>query len=152
MKKIHIVLLLLVAAGIASLSFFLKDLTIYSSFTTAKQMHKDKFVHIVAKLDKSQPIDWAPATNPNYLGFYATDSLGGSTKVVFNNNMPTDFEKSDRLVLKGYMRNDYFECKDIQLKCPSKYKDEEAAGAKHPEQVQRTTATINNQTVGSQSK
>jgi hypothetical protein len=146
MKKIHIALLLMVAAGIASLSFFLKDLTTYSSFTTAKKEHLNKFVHIVAKLDKTKPIDWAPATNPNYLGFHATDSLGGSTKVVFNNNMPADFEKSDRLVLKGYMRNSYFECKDIQLKCPSKYKDEEAAGAKHPDQIQRNAAPINAQT------
>jgi cytochrome c-type biogenesis protein CcmE len=142
MKKIHIILLILVAAGIASLTLFLKDLTIYSSFAEAKQKYTDKYVHIVAKLDKAQPIDWNPEKNPNYLGFFATDSLGNSTKVVFNNNMPTDFEKSDRLVLKGYMRNEYFECKEIQLKCPSKYKDEEAAGAKHPEQIKRAAATI----------
>lgn len=137
-------MLLIVAAGIASLTIFLKDLTIYSSFTTAKVKHQDKFVHIVAKLDKEQPIDWDPAKNPNYLSFYAKDSIGASTKVVYKNNMPNDFEKSDRLVLKGYMRGDYFECKDIQLKCPSKYKDEEAAGASHPDAIKRNAATIQN--------
>jgi cytochrome c-type biogenesis protein CcmE len=128
MKKSQIIMLLIVAAGIASLTLFLKDLTIYSSFTTANAQHRDKFVHIVAKLDKDKEIDWDPAKNPNYLSFYAKDSVGMSTKVVYKNNMPNDFEKSDRLVLKGYMREGFFECKDIQLKCPSKYKDEEVAG------------------------
>jgi cytochrome c-type biogenesis protein CcmE len=32
-------------------------------------------------------------------------------------------EKSERLVLKGKVQNGQFECKDILLKCPSKYKD-----------------------------
>lgn len=143
MKKIHIVLLIIVAAGIASLTLFLKDLTIYSSFTEASKMHKDKYVHIIAKLDKDQPIEWNPGKDPNHLGFFATDSLGKSTKVVYKNNMPTDFEKSDKLVLKGYMRNDYFECKDIQLKCPSKYEQQQAAGATHPSTIARPEAQIN---------
>ncbi len=145
MKKIHIVLLIAVAAGIASLTLFLKDLTIYSSFTEAKQKHQNKYVHIIAKLDKGQPIDWNPAKDPNHLGFFATDSLGNATKVVYKNNMPADFEKSDKLVLKGYMRGDYFECKDIQLKCPSKYKDEQAAGKTHPDQIERKAAPISSE-------
>ena len=32
-------------------------------------------------------------------------------------------EKSERLVLKGKVQDDHFECKDILMKCPSKYKD-----------------------------
>lgn len=147
MKKIHIALLIVVAAGIASLTLFLKDLTVYSSITDAKQKHQNKFVHIIAQLDKSQPLEYNPLKNPNYLGFYAKDSLGGNTKVVYKNNMPTDFEKSDRLVLKGYMRGEEFECKDIQLKCPSKYKDEQAKGATHPSTIERPAATINSNTI-----
>ena len=46
------------------------------------------------------------------------------TKVVYHNSKPTDLEKSERVVLKGKMEADHFECKDILLKCPSKYKDE----------------------------
>jgi cytochrome c-type biogenesis protein CcmE len=129
MKKIHILILVLVAAGIASLTFFFKDLTTYASFATANSQYKDKFVHIVAKLDTSQPIEWDAAKNPNFLSFFAMDTIGGSTKVVFKKEKPVDFEKSQRLVLKGYMRDGYFECKDIQLKCPSKYKDEAEAAA-----------------------
>lgn len=127
MKKIHIVLLLLVAAGIASLTVFLKDLTTYATFDTASTKYNGKFVHVVAKLDKSRAIEYNPAVNADYLGFAASDSTGRSVKVVYKKEKPTDFEKSDKLVLKGYMRDSYFECKEIQLKCPSKFKDEAQA-------------------------
>jgi cytochrome c-type biogenesis protein CcmE len=50
--------------------------------------------------------------------------LGGKTKVVYHYSKPTDLEKSERVVLKGKMQKDYFDCKDILLKCPSKYKDD----------------------------
>jgi cytochrome c-type biogenesis protein CcmE len=127
MKKMHIVLLVVVAAGIASLTLFFRDITTYATFTTAKNEYKDKFVHIVATLDTSVALDYHPEKNPDYLGFTALDSARMPVKVVYKKGKPTDFEKSTKLVLKGYMRDGFFECKDIQLKCPSKYKDEEAA-------------------------
>jgi cytochrome c-type biogenesis protein CcmE len=40
-------------------------------------------------------------------------------------------EKSERLVLKGKVENGVFECKDILLKCPSKYKDDANANSKN---------------------
>jgi cytochrome c-type biogenesis protein CcmE len=125
MKKIHIVLLVLVAAGIASLTLFFKDVTTYATFGEAGGKYKDKFVHVVAQLDKKAAIEYDAANNPDYLAFRAIDSAGMGTQVVFKKSMPADFEKSDKLVLKGYMRNGFFECKDIQLKCPSKFKDEQ---------------------------
>ena len=83
-----------------------------------------KFVHLIAKLDKSEPITYDPIKNPNYLSFYAVDSLGGKTQVIYHNSKPGDLEKSERIVLKGKMEADHFECQDILLKCPSKYKDD----------------------------
>jgi cytochrome c-type biogenesis protein CcmE len=127
MKKSHIIMLLVVAAGIASLTLFLKDLTTYTTFNTATEKYKNKFVHIVAKLDTTKTIEWDPAKDPNYLSFYAVDSLHSGAKVVYRKEKPVDFEKSAKLVLKGYMREGYFECRDIQFKCPSKYKDEQTA-------------------------
>jgi cytochrome c-type biogenesis protein CcmE len=50
--------------------------------------------------------------------------LGASTKVVYKNSKPTDFEKSQRVVMKGSMVGETFECQEIILKCPSKYTDE----------------------------
>ena len=81
-------------------------------------------MHLIAKLDKSQPIEYDPVKNPNYVSFHAIDSLGGKTKVVYHNSKPQDIERSERIVMKGTMKDGHFECKDILLKCPSKYKDE----------------------------
>jgi len=75
-------------------------------------------------VDKSKPIEYDPIKDPNYLVFTALDSLGNATRVVYRNSKPTDFEKSERLVLNGKMQNGQFECKEMMLKCPSKYKDD----------------------------
>ena len=99
------------------------DFSTYDTINSAKAK-PGKYVHLIAKLDKSQPIEYDAVNNPNYLSFYAVDSLGGRTKVVFHNSKPTDLEKSERIVMKGKMQADHFECNDILLKCPSKYKDD----------------------------
>jgi cytochrome c-type biogenesis protein CcmE len=52
------------------------------------------------------------------------DTLGNRIRVIYHSNKPENMEKSPRLVLKGKVQGDHFECKDILLKCPSKYKDD----------------------------
>ncbi len=123
MKRTHIIILIGIAALIVGLLVFSVDFSTYDSIDSAKKK-PGKFVHLIAKLDKSQPIEYDPINNPNYLAFYAVDSLGAQTKVIYHNSKPTDLEKSERIVLKGKMEKDHFECKDILLKCPSKYKDD----------------------------
>ncbi len=123
MKRTHIILLVGIAAVIVGLLTFSADFSTYDTIGSAKEK-QGKFVHIIAKLDKNQPVEYDAIKNPNYLTFYAVDSLGGRTKVVYNNSKPTDLEKSERLVMKGKMGADHFECSDILLKCPSKYKDD----------------------------
>ena len=126
MKKTHIILLVLIAAAIVVLISYTGDLTTYETIASAKQK-EGKFVNLIAKLDKQQPLEYDAVKNPNYLSFTAVDTLGNSINVVYHNNKPTDMEKSDRLVLKGRVQGDHFECKDILLKCPSKYKDDPKA-------------------------
>jgi len=124
MKKSHIIILIGIATLIVGLIVFSAgDFSTYDTIDAAKKK-PGKFVHIIAKFDKTQGIEYDPVNNPNYLSFYAFDSLGGKTKVVFRNSKPTDLEKSERLVMKGKMQTDHFECTDILLKCPSKYKDD----------------------------
>ncbi len=123
MKKTHIAILIGIAALIGCLLAYSVDFSTYDTIDSAKNK-EGKFVHMIAKLDLSHPIEYDPANNPNYLSFYATDSLGGKTKVVYRNSKPTDLEKSERIVMKGNMQKDHFECKEILLKCPSKYKDD----------------------------
>lgn len=124
MKRTHIIILVAIAALIVFLIVFSAgDFSTYDTINSAKEK-PGKYVHLIARLDKSQPIEYDPVKNPNYLSFYAVDSLGGRTKVVFHNSKPTDLEKSERIVMKGKMQADHFECNDILLKCPSKYKDD----------------------------
>jgi cytochrome c-type biogenesis protein CcmE len=124
MKKTHIIILVAIAALIVALIVFSAgDFSTYESIASAKKK-EGTFVHLIAKLDKTKPIEYDAINNPNFLSFYAVDSLGGKTKVIFHNSKPTDLEKSERIVMKGTMKSDHFECKDILLKCPSKYKDD----------------------------
>ena len=123
MKRTHIVILIGIASLIVGLLVFSVDFSTYDTISSARNK-QGKFVHLIAKLDKTQPITYDPINNPNYLSFYVVDSLGDKAKVVYHNSKPGDLEKSERIVIKGKMQKDYFDCKDILLKCPSKYKDD----------------------------
>jgi len=123
MKKTHIVILVLIAAAIAVLVSYTGNLTTYETVVSARQK-EGKFVRLIAKVDKTQPVEYDAAKDPNYMSFTAIDTLGNTTKVIFHNSKPPDFEKSERLVLNGRMQNGQFECKDMLMKCPSKYKDD----------------------------
>ncbi|RTL56666.1 MAG: hypothetical protein EKK39_00920 [Sphingobacteriales bacterium] len=129
MKKMHLILLVAIAAAITVLISYTGNLTTYETIASAKEK-PGKFVNLIAKLDKNEPIQYDAMKDPNFLSFTAIDTLGNSVKVVYHNTKPTDMEKSDRLVLKGRMDGDHFECKDILLKCPSKYKDNPQATEK----------------------
>lgn len=128
MKKTHIVLLVLIAVSIAVLISFMGDVTTYDTVTSAKEK-PGKFVHLIAKMEKNS-MNYDPIKDPNFLTFTAVDSLGNSIHVVYHNTKPADLEKSDRLVLKGRVQGSNFECQDILLKCPSKYKDDMNAAKK----------------------
>ena len=131
MKKSHIVILVSIAAAIMVLVSFMVDLSTYETFASAKQK-EGKTVTVIARLDKSQPIQYDAAKNPNLTTFYASDTLGNRTKVEYYFERPFDMEKSDRIVLKGKLKGDVFEItsKDgILIKCPSKYKDDPRAAS-----------------------
>lgn len=123
MKKTHIIFLIGIAALIVCLLAYSVDFSTYDTVDSAKNK-QGKFVHLIARLDTRHPVEYDPIKNPNYVSFYAVDSLGANTKVVYHNSKPADLEKSERIVMKGRMEKDHFECSDILLKCPSKYKDD----------------------------
>lgn len=127
MKPLHIVLILAAAIGVGVAISFMGNTTRYVGFTEAKMVNTEspgKEFHIVCNLDRSKPQVDDPATRPNYFEFYATDTIGTSAKVVYYKPKPTDFGQGEgRLVLIGSYKKDYFECKEILSKCPSKYED-----------------------------
>lgn len=123
MKKIHIILLVVIAASIAVLISFWGNLSSYETIATAKKK-PGKYVTLSVKMDKAQPMEYDPIKNPNYLAFTALDSLGNSVKVVYHDSKPVDMEKSEMIIIGGAINGDYFDCKKILVRCPSKYKDD----------------------------
>ena len=123
MKTSHIIILVAIAVAIGGLLMYSVDFSTYDTIQSAKNK-QGKYVHLIARLDKQQPVEYDAIKDPNYLSFYAVDSLGGSTKVIYKNTKPAELEQSERIVLKGKMKGDVFECDNILLKCPSKYKDD----------------------------
>lgn len=138
MKKIHIVLLVMIAATIAILISFLNTAATYETIAEAKAT-PGKFVHVAVRLDKSLPVEYDAKKDANYLSFHAVaiDSSNQTMKVVYRNGEIPNLMISERLVLKGKYENGYFECKDVQTKCPSKYKDNMKATDKN---IQGTTS------------
>ena len=134
MKRMHIILLVLIAVAIVVLISYTGDLSSYETIASAKEK-PGKFVNLIVKMDKTIPVQYDPVKDPNYLQFNVQDSLGGKISVVYHNAMPTDMEKSERLVLKGKVQGDHFECSSIVLKCPSKYKDTPGAMKEQPATV-----------------
>lgn len=123
MKTSSIILLIAIAAGIGTLLMYSVDFSTYDTIESARAK-PGKYVHLIAKIDKTKPIQYDAMKDPNYLSFYATDSLGASTQVIYHNTKPAELEQSERIVLKGKMVDNIFQCDDILLKCPSKYKDD----------------------------
>ena len=130
MKKTHIILLILVISSIVGMSFFIKDLTTQETFASA-QKKEGKYVVVKVTLDKETPIEYDPVKDPNLTVFYAFDSDGKRSKVVYTNARIKDMELSEGIDLNGYMKDGYFECNKIQMKCPSKYKDDMEAAKKN---------------------
>jgi len=120
MKTIHIVILLVLVIAVAVVVTTLTDSSTYSNFSEASAMPGKEF-HIIGHLDKSKAIDYDATKNVNRFSFYLVDDKGLEKKVVYNNPKPQDFEKSEKVVVIGSMKNNEFLAKSLLLKCPSKY-------------------------------
>lgn len=123
MKKIHIIILVLIAAAIGYMIMTMGSLSTYETIASAKQK-QGKFVHVIAKVDKEFPIEFDAQKDANYVSFHVIDSLGTKAKVIYNKPLEGDIAASPRIVLQGKMQNDVFMCDKVLLKCPSKYKDD----------------------------
>lgn len=124
MKKTHLVMLVLVAAAVCIIISMFGDFSTYETFTSAAKAQGKEY-HVIGYLEKEREMHYDPVQDPNYFSFYVKDKSGKVSKVVFNGAKPTDIERSEQIVMTGYMEGETFRCNKIQMKCPSKYKDEE---------------------------
>lgn len=143
MKKIHIVLLVLIAGAIAVLISFLNTSATYESIAGARA-NPGKFVHVAAALDKSYPVEYDEHKDANFLSFTAVDSLGDRMKVVYRDGRIPNLETAVRLVLEGRFQENYFECKRVQTQCPSKYNDDMKSKGKDVQNMSQQVPAENN--------
>jgi cytochrome c-type biogenesis protein CcmE len=129
MKTSHIIGIVIIAVAIAVILSSVGDASTYVTFKEAKEMAKDgsnKSIHVVGSLKKDAQgnivgLFYDPMVNANHFEFTMVDSLQNESKVVYNNPKPADLEKSEKVVIVGSMKADYFQADQILLKCPSKY-------------------------------
>lgn len=128
MKTINIIILVVIAAAIAIFAGAYADSSTYSDFATAKKNLGQEY-HIVGKLNKEKPMLYEPMKDANRFEFYLKDSLGNEAKVIYSEPKPTDFDRSDKVVVIGQFEkaDGDFIANKILLKCPSKYEAENPA-------------------------
>ncbi|HTM65414.1 MAG TPA: cytochrome c maturation protein CcmE [Flavipsychrobacter sp.] len=124
MKKTHIVILVLVAAAVCIIVSMFGDFSTYETFGSASK-EPGKQYHVIGYLEKDKSMEYDPVKDPNHCVFYAKDKAGKVSKVIFNGAKPTDIEKSEQIVMTGYVEDGTFRCSKIQMKCPSKYKKDQ---------------------------
>lgn len=125
MKKIHIIAIIIIAIALGVIISTISNSSTYAPFAEAMK-NPDATFHVVGKVDKQKPFDYNPEVNANIFGFYLVDNTGTEKKVVYNGAKPQDFERSEQIVVIGKIDGDEFHCKQILMKCPSKYNGSEA--------------------------
>jgi cytochrome c-type biogenesis protein CcmE len=123
-NPLYIIVIVAIAITLAIGISFYGDTSKYVCFAEADQIAQDKptlQLHVVTTLVKEKGEVYNPQVDPNYYQFYAKDTTGLERKVIYRNAKPQDMERTDKVVLIGYSKGDYFEAKDILKKCPSKY-------------------------------
>ncbi|MES2703503.1 MAG: cytochrome c maturation protein CcmE [Bacteroidota bacterium] len=126
MRKTHIVLLVLIVVAISVLVSVFADFSTYETFAEASKQPGKKY-YIIGMLQKDKEMEYDPKKDANHFIFYAKDKAGNLNKVIFNGEKPRDIEKSEQLVMMGYVDGGVFRCSKIQMKCPSKYKKDMVA-------------------------
>lgn len=130
MKKKHIAAIVIIAIAITMIISMTGDASSYVSFQEAKELsHKGfkKSIHVVGELPKAangEVVGIEESADKLSFKFEMVDENGFKQKVLHANPMPTDFTRSEQVVIVGSYNGDNFVAEKILLKCPSKYQEE----------------------------
>lgn len=136
MKKTHLFLIGIIAVAVMIIVSTAGDASSYVTFQEAKAMSeagKTKKIHVVGELPKSengQVLGIQPSPDMLTFSFDMVDQNNEVQRVYYNQPMPTDFLRSEQVVVIGSYRQDKFVADKILMKCPSKYQETELAEAK----------------------
>lgn len=130
MKKTHIFGLIVIAIALTIVISTAGDASTYVSFDEAKEMadkgDKNK-IHVVGTLKKDNDgnvLDIVASPDNRSFRFALIDENNEEQMVYHPNPMPTDFLRSEQVVVIGGFSNERFVADKILLKCPSKYQEE----------------------------
>lgn len=130
MKKSHILAIGVIAVAIVIIISTAGDASTYVNFDQAYQLASNGSstqVHVVGQLPKDASGNIQGLENSaDKLSFSFTliDDNNKEQKVYYNEPMPPDFTKSEKVVVIGLYESDRFIAKKILLKCPSKYNEQ----------------------------
>jgi cytochrome c-type biogenesis protein CcmE len=130
MKKSHILIIIVIAAAVGILISTADDASTYVGFNEAYQLAgagNKKDIHVVGQLKKNTAGEIVGIENgPDMVSFsfVMIDEQGKEQKVFYDEPMPQDFTKSEKVVVIGSYSGDTFNASKILLKCPSKYQEE----------------------------
>lgn len=129
MKKSHIFLLVILAVAVAILITTSREASTYVTFTEAYQMASQgntRSIHVVGELkknEKGEVVGIEPGADKVSFSFIMVDDSGREQTVFYNQPMPQDFMRSEKVVVIGRYKGDIFYAEKILLKCPSKYQE-----------------------------
>ena len=121
MRKSAIIGLITIAISVGVLFSLNADTSSYSSFKEAAKESRE--FHVMGYWEKEKGMYYDALKDANHFEFHMRDDKGDLNKVVYIGAKPQDFERSEKLVLIGEMKNDTFYATKILMKCPSKYND-----------------------------
>ncbi len=92
-----------------------------STYTNFKEAASKESAHVVGKWADAKPHGFSMETKK--FSFHMKDRDGNVRKVVYAGSKPNNFERAEKLVVIGSLKNDVFYADEMLMKCPSKYND-----------------------------
>lgn len=130
MKTSHIIGIVVIGIAISVIVSTAGDASAYVTFSDAQEMsaagNRNK-IHVVGMLPKTssgEVIGIEPSPDMLSFKFEMVDQNNVKEVVYHANPVPTDFARSEQVVVVGSYHGDTFVADKILLKCPSKYQEE----------------------------
>jgi cytochrome c-type biogenesis protein CcmE len=130
MKPKYIIALVIIAAAVGIIVLTAGDASTYVNFGQAQQMAAEGSttpIHVVGQLKKDEAghiVGLENSIDKLSFSFILIDDSKKEQKVYYNEPMPPDFLRSEKVVVIGGYHGDQFIAKKILLKCPSKYQEQ----------------------------
>ncbi|MEM8566455.1 MAG: cytochrome c maturation protein CcmE [Bacteroidota bacterium] len=129
MKKSHIIALLVIAVAVFIIISTAGDASTYVTFSEAREIAargNDNSIHVVGELVKTSSGEITgilTSSDKLSFSFDMVDENKEVQHVYYNEPMPADFLRSEKVVVIGSFHEDVFVADKILLKCPSKYQE-----------------------------